>query len=304
MKSFVETVQCQYPIVAMAMNKVSDLALALAVRRAGGLPSLSIFNYYVSPEYIDRALLEHDLIAYRQVVGDCDILISTSVSALISLGLTELLTRFKVAAVELILDDDISTRADNTTVQDEIAQLQAGGVLVFTKTITLDDIIPNIDGIVLKGPDGAGRGNTSGISLVELFDTVHAEYPDLLIIPAGGISTAAHVKQYMDRGAWACGIGTLFAAAEESRVSRETKLKMVESTSQDISQLNNGTVDTFAQNALVFSRVEGDNFNNTRGLMAGVRSAQHGHIFAGRGIDAVTAIVPVQTIISNLTKDL
>jgi NAD(P)H-dependent flavin oxidoreductase YrpB (nitropropane dioxygenase family) len=293
-----------YPIVAMAMNKVSDLKLALAVRRAGAMPSLSVFNYYVAPEVIDRALLEHDIIAYRQVFGDADLLVSTSISALLNLKLTEMLARLQVKCVELILDDDITSRASEDLVQEQIQQLKASGVLVFTKTITESDILPNIDGIVLKGPDGAGRGNTSGTSLLDLYDDIHSRYPDLLIIPAGGISTSEHVKQYMDRGAWACGIGTLFAVTEESRVSMETKLKMVEATSKDIRQLANGSVDTFAQNALVFSTVENDNFNNTRGLMAGVRSPVHGHIFVGRGIDNVTAIVPVKTVVENLIKDL
>lgn len=304
MKPFIETVNCKYPIAAMAMNKVSDLRLAIAIRRAGGMPSLSVFNYYIAPEIIDRALLEHDLIAYKQAFNDCNILVSTSISALLSLKLTEMLTRLKVACVELILDDDITTRASNDTVQEQIKELQTNGVLVFTKTITESDILENIDGIILKGPDGAGRGNTSGISLLELFDDIHSRYPNLLIIPAGGISTSAHVKQYMDRGAWACGVGTLFAASDESRIAHETKLKMVESTSKDIRQLANGNVDTFAQNALVFSTVENDNFNNTRGLMAGVRSPRSGHVFVGTGIDNVTAIVPVKTIIDNLVTEL
>ena len=34
----------KYPIIAMAMNKVSDVNLAIAVRKAGAIPSLSVFN--------------------------------------------------------------------------------------------------------------------------------------------------------------------------------------------------------------------------------------------------------------------
>ncbi|CAB4241836.1 COG2070 Dioxygenases related to 2-nitropropane dioxygenase [uncultured Caudovirales phage] len=304
MKTFTESVNCDYPIVAMAMNKVSDLRLAIAIRKAGGLPSLSVFNYFTAPNVIEKTLIELDLMAYREVFKDTHIIVSTSVSVLLSLKLTEVLTRFKVLCVELILDDDITTRASSDVVSNEIKALQAGGVMVFTKTLSDDDILPGIDGIVLKGPDGAGRGNTSGISLLDLFDDIHSRYPDLLIIPAGGISTAEHVKQYMDRGAWACGIGTLFAATEESRVSYETKLKMVEATSKDIQQLANGDVQAFAQNALVFGKVANDNFNNTKGLMAGVSSPKHGHIFVGAGIDSVTSIVPVRTVIDNLVKGL
>ena len=288
----------------MAMNKVSDLKLAIAIRKAGGLPSLSVFNYYTAPGIIEKMLLEIDLAAYREVFNDTNILVSTGVKELLKLNLTEVLVRLKVSTVELILDDDVTTRAGSDTIINEIKALQAGGVMVFTKTLSEDDILPGIDGIVLKGPDGAGRGNTSGVSLVELFDDIHSRYPELLIIPAGGISTAEHVKEYMDRGAWACGVGTLFAASEESRVSKETKLKMVESSAQDIKKLANGDVKSFAQNALVFKAVENDNFNNTKGLMAGVRSPTNGHIFVGKGIDNVTSILPVKTIIDNLVKGL
>jgi len=288
----------------MAMNKVSDLRLAVAVRKAGGMPSLSVFNYYTAPNVIEKTLIELDLMAYNAEFKDTNILVSTGVKELLSLNLTEVLTRFKVSCVELIVDDDVTNRAGDSQVLDAIKQLQAGGVLVFTKTIMESDILPGIDGIVLKGPDGAGRGNTSGVSLVELFDDIHSRYPKLRIIPAGGISTAEHVKQYMDRGAWACGVGTLFAAAEESRVSKETKLKMIESSTQDIKQLTNGDVKSFAQNALVFKAVENDNFNNTKGLMAGIKSPATGHIFVGKGIDNVTSILPVKTIIDNLVKGL
>jgi NAD(P)H-dependent flavin oxidoreductase YrpB (nitropropane dioxygenase family) len=304
MKAFTESVNCDHPIVAMAMNKVSDLRLAVAVRKAGGMPSLSVFNYYTAPNVIEKTLIELDLMAYNAEFKDTNILVSTGVSELLSLNLTEILIRFKVSCVELILDDDIITRAGKNTVGNEIKTLQAGGVMVFIKVLSNDDILPGIDGIILKGSDGAGRGNTSGVSLIEMFDDIHSRYPELQIIPAGGIGTAEHVKEYMDRGAWACGVGTLFAAAEESRVSKETKLKMVESTAQDIKKLANGNVQTFAQNALVFKPVEGDTFNNTKGLMAGVRSPTNGHIFVGKGIDNVTSILPVKTIIDNLVKNL
>ena len=38
----------KHPIIAMPMNGVSTVDLAIAVTRAGAVPSLSIFNYYES----------------------------------------------------------------------------------------------------------------------------------------------------------------------------------------------------------------------------------------------------------------
>lgn len=308
MTNFTDTFNCNYPIAAMAMNKVSDLKLAVAVRKAGAFPSLSIYNYFISPTKISEKLLQQDLESYKEQCGDSCILLSIGVTQLLNDRLFDAVYNSKVSAIELILETVDESKSEDELRVDErnkrISLLRNNGTLVFVKTINLDDIIDGIDGITLKGPNGAGRGNTQGISLSELFDQVKANYPDLKVIVAGGIGTSAQVKEYMDRGAWACGIGTLFAATEESRVNHETKLKMVEATSQDIQQLAVSTVETMAQNALVFSATANDNFNNTRGLMAGVQSPKSGHIFAGHSVDLITSIVPVQTVVDSLAKDL
>ena len=303
MTNFADTFKCNYPIAAMAMNKVSDLKLAVAVRRAGGLPSLSIYNYYTAPEVVSAELLKADLEGYIQECGDACILMSTGVDQLLNDEIFDLLIKNQIAAIELILDTKYESRLskDRDKKRDmRVAQLRESGTLVFVKALGHEDIIPGIDGAVIKGPDGAGRGNEVGTTLRELFDQFKAQYPTIKIIVAGGIGTAAQVKEYIDSGAFAVGIGTLFAASQESKVSHETKLKMVSAGANDIKKLSNGAV----QNALVFKEVEHDNFNNTRGLMAGIKNPESGHIFAGKGIEHVTGIKPVEQIVQELIKDL
>jgi NAD(P)H-dependent flavin oxidoreductase YrpB (nitropropane dioxygenase family) len=173
--------------------------------------------------------------------------------------------------------------------------IRNNNVKVFLKTHNTKNIEYIVDGLVLKGQDGAGRGTES---LETLFADIKKHSPDLLVIVSGGIGTAEQVKHYLDNGANAVGIGTLLAVSKECKISNETKLKMIESTSNDIKKFNNGAV----QNALIFTEIANDTFNHTQGLEQGIAGTSSGHIFAGTGIDHISEIRPVSDIIDDLIK--
>jgi NAD(P)H-dependent flavin oxidoreductase YrpB (nitropropane dioxygenase family) len=307
MKTFTEFFDCKYPIACMAMNKVSDVPLAVAVRRAGCLPSLSIFNYYVKLGVIDPALFERDLKQYHDAVGDASILISTNIGALLDLeGFVDMLLSYRVRAVEIILEDT-ETDAENrrkVILPEVIARLRANGTLVFTKTLLPGDSATGADGIILKGPDGAGRGNLTGETLEQLFKKFTTIFPAQKVITSGGVGTSAQLKYYMDRGAFAVGIGTMFAVSAESKISTETKLKLVASGAADVKRLDNGKTDSDSQNAIVFAPTTSDNQNNTRGLMAGIQNPNLGHVFIGKGIEHASEILTCEEIVQRLVKDL
>jgi NAD(P)H-dependent flavin oxidoreductase YrpB (nitropropane dioxygenase family) len=309
MKTFTKFFDCKYPIACMAMNKVSDVNLAVAVRRAGCLPSLSIFNYFVRLGVIDPALFERDLKQYSDTVGDASILISTNIGALLDLdGFVDMLLSYRVRAVEIILEDQgQEAEADNrryVVLPQVIARLKANGTMVFTKTLLPSDSAASADGIILKGPDGAGRGNLTGETLEQLFDRYTTMFPGKHVITSGGVGTSAQLKYYIDRGAFGVGIGTMFAVSAESKISTETKLKLVASGAGDVKRLDNGKTDTDSQNAIVFSSIAGDNHNNTRGLMAGIQTPGAGHVFIGKGIEHASEILTCEAIVQRLVKDL
>lgn len=291
----------------MAMNKVSDVNLAIAVRKAGCLPSLSIFNYFVKVEIIDPALFERDLKDYQAAVGDASILISTNISALLDLkGFVDMLLSYHVKAVEIILDD-YAPNAEyrrNVTLPEVVSRLKANGTMIFTKALNPNDLMPNADGIILKGPDGAGRGNLTGETLEQLFETFTEKFPSQRVITSGGVGTSEQVKYYIDRGAFGVGIGTMFAVSAESKISTETKLKLVASGAADVKRLNNGKTGIDSQNAVVFSEMSVDNHNNTRGLMAGIKSPVIGHVFIGKGIEHANEILTCEEIVQQLVKDI
>ena len=307
MQTFTEFFNTKYPIACMAMNKVSDVNLALAVRRAGCLPSLSIFNYYTGINEISVSLLERDLDEYYNEFGDASVLISVDVGNLLDLpGLLDVLLKRSVKAVEIIIEDrnpDAESR-QVTILPNVISQLRASGALVFTKALSSGDVLTCASGVVLKGPDGAGRGNIIGVTLEQLFDQFKAHFPAQLIITSGGVGTSEQLKHYIDRGAFGVGIGTMFAVSAESKISSETKLKLVASGASDVKRLGNSTTGFVSQNAIIFSNTAGDNDNNTRGLMAGIKNPNIGHVFVGKGIEHATEILTCNEIVQRLVKDL
>ena len=290
----------KYPIIAMAMNKVSDVNLAIAVRKAGAIPSLSIFNYFSAVDHISDSILRSALCRYKSATGDCNILLSISEAELIDKRFQKVIIEEQVRLIELIpnsLDEAPFSQFHRDQLTLAIDEIRSNGTLVFVKVLAIEDVMDDIDGVILKGSEGAGRGTTN---LEILFEKVRNKFIDLPIIVSGGIGTSAQVKWFIDNGALAVGIGTLFAASLESRVSYETKLKMVEATADSITKLGTGAV----QNALIFSSTENDSFNNTKGLIAGIKSPNTGHVFVGTGVDQITGILPVEEIIQNLVKEL
>ena len=306
MTTFTEFFNCKYPIACMAMNQVSDVPLAIAVRTAGCLPSLSIFNYYVKGGVIDPTLFEQALKQYQDAVGDASILVSTDITVLVNLPIiVDLLLTYRVKAVEIILEYQAGSNPRlRATLPAVIARLRSAGTLVFIKSLHHDDSMPNTDGIVLKGPDGAGRGNTTGETLEQLFDQFKLKFPAQKIITSGGVGTSTQLRYYLDRGAFGVGIGTMFAVSAESKISTETKLKLVAASAADVTQLNNGKSRSNGQNAVVFSSTSDDNQNNTRGLMAGIRNPTQGHVFIGKGIEHATEILTCNEIVKRLVEDL
>lgn len=292
MKDYREIFNCQHPILAAPMNQVSDFNLARAIRDAGAFPSISIFNYYSSSDF-QIELLKADTESFGN-----DYLLSLSLRELLNPQIVDFIIDYKIKAIEIlekIEDDQVSV------LQKSIDHLRTHGTMVFLKVFSLH-LRLDVDGLIVKGPEGAGRSKLNMGSLEELFEKLvqrrNNKYPNSLIIPSGGICSAEQVKHYISNGACMVGIGSLFAACKESSVSDETKQKIVDSNSSNLERFSNG------QQGLIFSRLERDNSNNTRSLSQGIKSPTTGHIFMGKGIDNITSVLTAKEIVGNLTANL
>jgi NAD(P)H-dependent flavin oxidoreductase YrpB (nitropropane dioxygenase family) len=128
-------------------------------------------------------------------------------------------------------------------------------------------------------------------------------YPGMEIIAVGGIGNKTDVDNTLALGVEYIGAGTLFAATAESNLSIEAKNGLIKGFANNLSKLTSPT-SRLHQNALVFSEYTGkDNPNHTFSLAAGIKTGTIGHLFAGKGIESITEIVTVNTLVRSLTKE-
>jgi CheY-like chemotaxis protein len=161
----------------------------------------------------------------------------------------------------------------------------------------LGKLVEFVDAIDVKGPDAAARVNTTTTtSLVDRIKQLKSANPHLHIIASGGMSSQQDVQACIDAGASAVALGTVFAMSEESSISVETKMKMIESTFSQVVNIGEAQ-----QNALVFTNEKDVDGNHTVGLELGIKSPVAGHVFVGKAIDSIDSIKTVETIVSELT---
>jgi NAD(P)H-dependent flavin oxidoreductase YrpB (nitropropane dioxygenase family) len=157
----------------------------------------------------------------------------------------------------------------------------------------------------LKGSDSAGSSGDT-YTTWGLFREQRKLTPNAVMIPYGGVGTAEQVCNYINLGATAVGVGTLFAASQESNLSSAAKQAMV--AAPGVTQIP----DT-KQNALILGNLdtvladkiaEGD-WNRERSLATGLHgNGTEGHIYAGAGVSYVTEIRSVKEIVEYLTSRL
>jgi hypothetical protein len=294
----------KYPLMAAAMNQVSDANLAIAVREAGALPSISIFNYADHDNNVDYSLLEEEISKYINATGDGLLVLSVD-PTVIDIKLIELLRNHSITHIELIPNyEHIKKPWLRSVLEHNLLKIQALGTKIILKVVVYPEDIQywsvwnnkKVDMMCVKGPMGAGRVTTNNVDLVEL--TKQATTSGIPVIAVGGISTAEQVSILLEAGAIAVGIGTLFAASSESCLSIEAKQQLVVTSYKDLSQLP--TID-LSQNALVITVTDpSDTVNNSKGLICGINTGTSGHIFAGKSVDSITQIDSVKNIIERL----
>jgi len=293
----------KYPILAAPMNKVSYAEFALVQHQAGIFPSIMSYCYYKkigSTFSLDFDTFIPALQEYVKLTGSPDVLICVDYLDL-SDELIKVLAKLQISHIA------ISGPDSNNNQKTQFADVGK----VITQQLKCKRLswywgqqYRNSDGLLIKGKESGGR--TSGLdnndeyntlSIMDRFKLVRNQYPTSVAIPMGGIGTSRQVKEYLELGATAVGIGTLLAASKESVLTPEVKNAMINATWNDIVTLD----DRLKQNALVFSQVVSKDVNNTFSLTTGISSkADQGHIFAGAGIDYIKEIKPMKQIIEEL----
>lgn len=288
----------KYPIVEAIMNPVSDLNLAISVSDAGCLPSL--LSPSISQE-LDELLTE-----YYKSVGNMNINVSFSISSKDIIGMCKVITKHKPSHIELIssmLEENYKESdlilLNSKKIQNILSMIGVHTKVLMRTPIPFNDSIL-FDGYCIKGSDSAGK--RGDYTVQDLFNIQKTKSPNKFLIPYGGVKSPQDVKRYLDNGASAVAVGTLFAASKESCLSNEVKQKMIESTSKDL------TKSDINQSQLVlgnYEKIVGDDANRSKLLKKSLTGdGTSGFIYASGAIDAITEIKTVKEIVEYLTKDL
>tara|TARA_Y200000002_G_scaffold382050_1_gene397830 strand:+ start:1475 stop:2464 length:990 start_codon:yes stop_codon:yes gene_type:complete len=320
----------KYPILCSPMNRVSEKNLAIACSKAGIFPSVISLSYIESeslkkgdhrnlnhktPWKLDWQRFEDELIEFNNETGTNELYVSVTDSQFNHSAFQKFIDKKYFTHIEIIcgnpqfVDGKLSDYDyDNfKKLQPSFNEWRNKGYKIIYKSLArflILDILKKFgdtlfDGYVLKSANAAGSvtDRRDKNSIYEDIKYVLEEYPDAKLIVTGGIGTAQDVKDVLDAGADSIGIGTLFAASKESRLSEEAKNKMVNSTFDDVNRFTKSN-----QNGLVFSKIEQDDYNNTLSLEKGITTGTQGHVFAGQAVNHIKGIVSVEYITSNLVE--
>jgi NAD(P)H-dependent flavin oxidoreductase YrpB (nitropropane dioxygenase family) len=299
--------ESKYPIIALGMNRVSDVNLALSVADAGAVPTITGFNYIDGNDNIDLITLVKHFNIYQKKQNNCNFIFSIDDKILHKNKnkLLEIFLEYNILYIELLINIDYFLK-HYKDIESIINVLKNNNIKILTKLVSLENFSSDwtyfinklFHGVIIKGPDGAGRiTDNTAKDLKSILKQSISMFPKKFIIPCGGIGSAADVKELLDLGAGAVGIGTLFAASKESSLSLTAKEKIIKSSSNNLEKIK---THDFKQNALIFSNVSQSMVNNTEGLIKGIETGTEGHIFLGKSIDYVTEIKSVSEIVLNL----
>ena len=287
------------------MNQVSDAKLAIACYNAGIVPSffLSRFNNSNLTSKLDL-ITSKNLSEFRKIVKESNLILSLSCLNL-TVETIKLIIDYKVSHIELV-DYFPSTNSEKNEYRlynKIINLLQKNGIKIILKLSTElgTGKYLTADGVIIKSQNGAARIKYHGENIKDLLLSTKRNHPNMPVIVSGGISTSKEIKEYLDAGAEAVSLGTVFALSEESCINIQKKMSLVEMNYNNVTKIKVGNDE---QNAIVFSDVVDNDGNNTEGLRVGRDTADKGLIFIGKGIDNINAIKPVSEIVKELTKDV
>jgi len=274
----------RYPIICTPMNFVSDAKLAVACNKAGIVPSL-----------VGSSNLEEQLKEFRDSCPNGDLILAVEPLRIQKhlMNHIKLYREYGVSHIQLLEFPDANILKSLNGMSN---------IKIIYKALhpmDLSKMESYCDAIDLKSPDAASRVRVTGQTTMERFLEQKAMNPNLPIIVTGGISTSAEIKMYLDAGAEAIGLGTMFALSKESRIHPDKKLEMIKKSFSDVTSIGKNRM-----NGIVFSETEDTDNNHSLGLKLGRDTKDQGVIWAGKALNNITEIESVQTIVDRLTKDL
>ena len=210
----------RYPFAGAGMGFVAYERLAAAVSQAGGIGMLGAAREPPAslPIMVDRVrALSDGLFGVNFVCAEMPAGPSPTDAHI---------DQCIALAVKLV------TFHHNLPPQRWVDQLHAAGARVWMQASSLalaaDAVQLGVDGIVVQGREAGGH-DRSVVPLADLQRQVRNQFPDLLLLAAGGISTGHDVAAALSGGADGVWVGTRLVASEEAYAHDEYKRRLVES---------------------------------------------------------------------------
>ncbi len=286
------------------MNRGSSLELALAVHEAGAFPSL--FLLPDDPQGKDCSYIVSVLEQFREKTGNLNVVMAVNRQALTNKELVNVLRKYSPSHIELLpSDSDGDTDNVYSFLNTPIIKLALKSLRVKSKLIlrlykpATTDIASQFDAFYIKGKESAGK--TGNWSVKDLFLEQKKLTPSIPVIPLGGVGTPEQVAWYLEQGAAAVGVGTMFAVCAESPLSTSVKEKIVGASSKDLTVLS----DT-KQNCLVLGDVQSaPDWNRDASLAHGISgNGNLGLVYLGTAVDYATKIRTVKETVDFLCSQL
>ena len=298
---------CKYPIIEAGMNIGSQLELALAVSEAGAFPSLCIFPRREGDK-TDFSPMFDGLKEFIKANGSPNVIVPIGAPLVTHRDFFTIAKDLKISHWDIfprINDRRVccSEMVDDPRIYAGFKALrQYSHILGRVYNVSDNPKMKVFSGLELKSLEGGGgRGKLSG---KEFFEKQIAAM-DHNLIPFGGIGSPEQVKYYIDHGAIAVGIGTMFAATVESPVSTASKERMVQATSSDIQFLPELGLNALLFDKSIIDRPPDDagDLNRTEQLHRGVYGdGTQGLIYVGESIDYVDRIRTVKETVDHLVS--
>lgn len=306
----------RYPIVEAAMNRVSDLPLALACWEAGIFPSL------VVSEFVQFDVVKKD---YDQVntllkefvhsTGAANLVFSVGIEHLFDRELMRILKSHQVSHLEIYaITNPRGQTNDWASIKTKLGAQYNAVIAATVKNLQPMKIMyrrrnPEVSefnfAYCLKGSDSAGS-SADGHTTKELFEKQIALTPSGIVIPYGGVGTPAQVAEYINLGATAVGVGTLFAASAESSLSPEAKQALIDATQvEKLPDTQQNAVLLGERDQVLADRKDATDWNREGALEKGIHgNGKTGLIYAGTGVKHITEIRKVSDIVEYLISEL
>jgi len=288
----------------------------LACWDAGVFPSLMIpfqqedLQTAMSPE-ARRDAINQTLLEFKKSTGSCNVVLGLSYVELEDVATMKLIVDHQVSHVELFNAVD-KTKLYNP-MRDKYQNLYQTWFVKKLKTYSSIQFMERCrqisssnlgTAICLRGSDAAEGTNTELITQ-DMFDQQQQLTPDAVIIPYGGVGTPEQVAYYLNAGAVAVAVGTLFAACQESPLSEATKRAMIAASVNSVVRTpdsNQNILPLGALNDILNSKSQ-SGANRDSSLHLGIYgNGTVGHIYAGHGIQHVNRIRTVKETVEYLLK--